>query len=122
MPAAPANRRPFVLVIVGLAVLVIVAIVLLSAGGLDGYYQAVRARLGEAFSPSSHQPWRDGYADLERIETQVATSRARRYFRVSDDRGYVLACEARDDVFHRVARWCDMIASTLAVGPEVAPQ
>ena len=92
------------------------------AGGLDGYYKAVRARLGEAFSPSSHQPWRDGYADLERIETQMATSRARRYFRVHGGHGYVLSCEARDDVFHRVSRWCDIIAATLAVGPEVAPQ
>jgi hypothetical protein len=93
-----------------------------AAGGLEGYYQAVRSRLGEAFSPTRHEPWRDGYADLERIETQVATSRAKRYFRVHGRRGYVLACEARDDVFHRVARWCDIIASTLAVGPEVAPQ
>jgi hypothetical protein len=92
------------------------------AGGLDGYYKTVRARLGVAFTPSKHEPWRDGYADLERIETQVATSRAKRFFRTHDGRGYVLACEARDDVFHRVSRWCDIIASTLAVGPEVAPQ
>ena len=90
------------------------------AGGLDGYYKAVRARLGEAFAAVRHEPWRGGYADLERIETQFAVSRARRFYRVHEGRGYVLACEARDDVFHRVARWCDIIAATLAVGPEVA--
>ena len=90
------------------------------AGGLDGYYASVRARLGDAFAAVRHEPWRDGYADLERIETQVAISRARRFYRVHEGRGYVLACEARDDVFHRVARWCDIIAATLAVGAEVA--
>ena len=91
------------------------------AGGLDGYYKAVRGRLGEAFAAVRHEPWKDGYVDLERTETQMAVSRAKRFYRVHQGRGYVLACEARDDVFHRVARWCDIIADTLAVGPEVTP-
>jgi hypothetical protein len=90
-------------------------------GGLEGYYKAVRGRLGDAFAAVRHEPWKDGYVDLERTETQFAVSRAKRFYRVHEGRGYVLACEARDDVFHRVSRWCDIIASTLAVGPEVTP-
>ena len=33
---------------------------------------------------------------------------------------YSLAFEAREDVFPRVSRWCDLIASTLRVGPGAA--
>ena len=49
----------------------------------------------------------------------MATSRSKRFYRVAEGRGYTLAFEARDDAYPRVARWCDMIASTLKVGPEV---
>jgi len=48
----------------------------------------------------------------------VEVTRARRYFRVADGRGYTLACDARDDIYSRVWRWCDMIAATLKIGPE----
>jgi hypothetical protein len=91
-------------------------------GSLDVFYKAVRKRLGDGFSVTSHEPWKDGYADLERTETPVSLSRVKRFYRVHDGRGYTLAFEARDDVFHRVSRWCDIIAATLAVGEEVAPR
>jgi hypothetical protein len=89
-------------------------------GGLDPFYKAVRVRLGDASGLMGHETWRDGYADLERTETTLSLSRVKRFYRVRDGRGYTLACEARDDVFHRVSRWCDIIAATLALGPEVA--
>jgi hypothetical protein len=91
-------------------------------GSLDVFYKTVRRRLGDGFSLTSHEPWKDGYADVERTETQVSLSRVKRFYRVNEGRGYTLAFEARDDVFHRVSRWCDIIAATLAVGPEVAPK
>ena len=34
----------------------------------------------------------------------------------AEGRGYTLAFEARDDVYPRVSRWCDMIAATLEGG------
>jgi hypothetical protein len=80
----------------------------------------VRARLGDASGLVGHEAWKDGYVDLERTETTLSLSRVKRFYRARDGRGYTLACEARDDVFHRVSSWCDIIASTLAVGPEVA--
>jgi hypothetical protein len=86
---------------------------------LDAFYQAVRQRLGEPTRVLDHAPWKDGYVDLERTESPVSVSRGKRFFRVHEGRGYTLAFEARDDVFHRVSRWCDIIAATLAVGPEV---
>jgi hypothetical protein len=89
-------------------------------GGLDAFYKSVRARLGDASGVVGHEPWRDGYADLERTETTLSLSRVKRFYRVHGGRGYTLAFEARDDVFHRVSAWCDIIAATLAVGPEVA--
>ena len=27
--------------------------------------------------------------------------------------------EARDDIFYRASRWCDLIASSLKIGPEL---
>ena len=88
-------------------------------GSLDAFYKAIRLRLGEPSQVLDHAPWKDGYVDLERSESPVSISRVKRFYRVHQGRGYTLAFEARDDVFHRVSRWCDIIAATLAVGPEV---
>jgi hypothetical protein len=90
-------------------------------GSLDVFYRAIRGRLGEPFRVTRHEPWRDGYVDVERAESQMAVSRVKRFYRVHGGRGYTVAFEAREDVFHRVSRWCDIIAETLAVGPEMAP-
>jgi len=89
-------------------------------GSLDGYYNATMAKLGDTVVALSHTPWRGGYVDLLHSETPVAVTRGKRYYRVAGGRGYTLACDARDDVFSRVSRWCDMIAGTLEVGPELA--
>jgi hypothetical protein len=36
-------------------------------------------------------------------------------------RAYGLTFEAREDVFPRVSRWCDLVAGTLRVGPRGDP-
>jgi hypothetical protein len=87
---------------------------------IETFYSAARAKQGEAFQVISHKPWRGGYADVLQTETPLAVSRVRRYFRIADGRGYSLAFEAREDVFHRVSPWCEMIAGTLRLGSEVA--
>jgi hypothetical protein len=87
----------------------------LAGGGLDAFYTATRKKLGLAIKVTSHTPWNDGYVDTESIETPVAMSRAKRFYRVSGDRAYTLSFEARDDVFHRASAWCDLIASTFTV-------
>jgi hypothetical protein len=84
-------------------------------GGLDRFYDATRHRLGEAFKVTGHDEWKGGYLDTERIETQVSQSRARRFYWASKERGYTLLFEAREDVFHRVSAWCDLIAGTFEV-------
>lgn len=89
-------------------------------GDVDAYYKATMEKLGEPFVVLNHTPWRDGYVDVLHSETPVAVSRAKRFYRVAGGRGYTLAFEARDDIYPRVSRWCDMIAATLKVGPEVA--
>ena len=98
-------------------------VVLLAYAGLiaipDAYYQAAMAKAGDTVSVLSHTRWRGGYVDVLHSETPVAVTRARRYFRVADGRGYSLACDARDDIYPRVSHWCDMIAATLRIGPEV---
>jgi hypothetical protein len=91
-------------------------------GTLDAYHKAVRDRLGEPFRLLNHALWRDGYVDIMRSETPMAISQVKRFYRVRDGRGYTLAFEARDDIYHRVARWADLIAATLKVGSEAAPQ
>jgi hypothetical protein len=88
-------------------------------GGLDAFYRATRDKLGEPYKVLSHDPWRDGFADFESVETPVAASRIKRFYRHAGGRGYTLSCEARDDAYPLVARWCDVIASTLKVGAEV---
>jgi hypothetical protein len=86
---------------------------------IDSFHAEARRKLGDAFKPLSHVPWNGGYADVLWVETPMAVSRNKRFYRVAEGRGYTLAFEARDDVYPRVAKWCDMIASTLKVGPEV---
>jgi hypothetical protein len=86
---------------------------------LESFYDATRLKLGEAFKLIQHSRWRDGYVDVMRTETPVTVSRVKRFYRVDGSRAYTVACEARDDVYHRVSRWCDMIAATLTTGPEV---
>ena len=88
-------------------------------GGLQAFYKATRTKQGEAFQIVSHAPWKDGYLDVLRSETPIAESRVRRFYRVSGARGYSLTFEAREDVYPRVYRWCDIIADTLKIGAEV---
>jgi hypothetical protein len=86
---------------------------------VDSYYKTTMSKLGDTVVAISHTPWRGGYVDVLHSETPVAVTRGKRYYRVADGRGYTLACEGRDDIYPRVSRWCDMIAGTLDVGPEV---
>lgn len=89
-----------------------------NAGGLDDYYEATRLKQGESFQLLSHAKWRGGYADQMRSETPVSVSRVKRYYRAAQGRGYSMTFEAREDVFPRVSRWCDLIAGTLTTGAE----
>jgi hypothetical protein len=88
----------------------------------DAFHKAMQAKLGENFQLLSHTPWKDGYADLMRTETPMAELRGKRFYRVVEGRGYTLACEARADVYPRVSKWCDMIATTLKAGAEMEPK
>jgi len=88
---------------------------------VDDFYNEAMRKLGEAFKVLSHTPWNGGFADVLWVETPMAVSRNKRFYRLAEGRGYVLAFEARDDAYPRVSKWWDMIASTLKVGPEVGP-
>jgi len=88
-------------------------------GSAEAYQKATMDKLGEPFVVLTHTAWRDGYVDVLHSETPVAVSRSKRFYRTAGQRGYSLALEARDDIYPRVSRWCDMIAATLKVGPEV---
>jgi hypothetical protein len=88
-------------------------------GDLESFYTSARERLGPAFDVWRHEPWGDGYRDLMHAETSMAASREKRFYRVSGGRGYTLSFVARDDVFHLVSTWFDMIAGTLKAGAEV---
>lgn len=88
-------------------------------GGLQEYYDATRLKLGDSFQIISHGKWSDGYVDQMRTETPVTVSRVKRFYRVAGGRGYTLSFEAREDVFPRVSRWCDLIASSLRAGEEL---
>jgi hypothetical protein len=90
----------------------------IEADDLEEFYAGVRRKQGDAFQLLRHERWRGGYADLLQVETPVAQSQLKRFYRVAGTRGYTLACEARVDVFGLVLRWCDLIAGTLAVGDE----
>jgi hypothetical protein len=86
-----------------------------AGGGLPEYYQATRAKLGENFQVTSHQGFHGGYVDIMRTETPVAVTFIKRFYFAGGGRGCSLAFEARDDVFPRVSRWADYVASTLQI-------
>jgi hypothetical protein len=88
--------------------------------GIAEFYEESRRRLGDAVPVLRHEAWKDGYADLLKTETPVSEARSKRFYRVANGRGYAVAFEAREDVFHRVSAWADQIADTLAVGEEVS--
>jgi len=88
-------------------------------GTVDTYYKSTMDKLGDAFAVLSHAAWHGGYVDVLHSETGIAESRGKRFYRAADGRGYALAFDARDDIYPRVSRWCDMIAATLKVGSEV---
>lgn len=88
-------------------------------GTVAEYRQATRDKQGDAFKVIGHEAWRDGLLDVLLTETPLAVSRGKRFYRTAGGRAYGLAFEAREDVFPRVSRWCDLIASTLLVGPEL---
>jgi hypothetical protein len=85
----------------------------------DSFYASASGRLGEAVQVMDHKLWKDGSADVLRSETPISVSRGKRFYRVAEGRGYTLSFEMRDDVYPRMSRWCDIIASTLKVGAEL---
>jgi hypothetical protein len=91
------------------------------AGDVDAFYVSTMQKLGDAFTILSHNRWDGGYVDVLQSETPVAVSRGKRFFRAADGRGYSLAFEARDDVYPRVSRWCDLIAATFKIDGEAPP-
>jgi hypothetical protein len=86
-------------------------------GGLAEYYDSTRRKLGENFAVIEHREWGDGYADLMRTETPVAISYVKRFYRARGGMGCSLVFEAREDIFPRLSRWADGIASTLQTSP-----
>jgi len=86
---------------------------------VESYYEATRKKLGENFEVLKHEPWPGGYVDVMRTETPLAVSNLKRFYRVEGRRGYSLAFESRDDVFPRVSKWYDLIASSLKTGAEL---
>jgi hypothetical protein len=86
-------------------------------GGLREYYDVTRAKLGENFQVSSHQGFRGGYVDVMRTETPVAVTYIKRFYFATASHGCSLSFEAREDVFSRVSRWADYIASTIRLSP-----
>lgn len=89
---------------------------------LESFHQAARQKLGDAYKVVSHTPWNGGFVDALWVETPMAVSRSKRFYRVAEGHGYTLAFEARDDIYPRVTKWWDIIASTLKIGSEVGPQ
>ena len=87
----------------------------------ERYAASISKRLGEAYKVLTEVDWRGGRVVMARVETPLAVSRAKRYFWVSGPRGYSVACEAREDLFVRVTRWCDVIASTLEIDGKPLP-
>jgi hypothetical protein len=86
---------------------------------LAGHYDETLRKLGDNFTILKHDGWTGGYADVMRTETPIAVSVLKRFFRVDGRRAYSLAFECRDDVFARVGRWYDLIASSLKTGDAV---
>jgi hypothetical protein len=89
-------------------------------GGVDTYYDQTRRKLGDAFQVVTHNRWKDGWVDVMRTETPIASSRVKRFYRGADKRGYSLTFESREDVFPRGQQWYDAIAMTLKTGAEVS--
>ncbi len=89
-------------------------------GDIEAFYETVRERLGDAAARRDHKEWHGGYADEFWSESALSASRSRRFMRVENGRGYMIACEAREDVQHRVLPWCAIIAETLRIGPAEA--
>jgi hypothetical protein len=85
-------------------------------GGLAEYYETTRRRLGDNFQVTSHAAFKGGFVDTLRTETPLAVSYVKRYTFAHGGQGCSLSFEARDDVFPRVSRWADFIASTLRFG------
>ncbi len=85
---------------------------------LEAFQELSRGRLGEAWQLQGEAAWGAGAVDSLRAETALSATRQRRFYRVGAGRGYTLTCEARDDAFFRVARWCDLIAGTLLLRGE----
>jgi hypothetical protein len=90
-------------------------------GGLAEYYEAGRRKLGDNFQIASHRAFRGGFVDVMRTETPISISWVKRYSFAKDGRGCSLTFEARDDVFPRVDRWADFIASTLRFAGAESP-
>jgi hypothetical protein len=91
------------------------------SGTLEGYAQTMRTRMGEGYKVLSHVEWRGGYVDMMRAETPISVARVKRYLWTRGGRGYALSCDAREDVFPRVTRWCDAIAGTLQLDGQPLP-
>ncbi|MCG6919967.1 MAG: hypothetical protein LJF15_02610 [Acidobacteria bacterium] len=87
------------------------------ARGIEAFYEATRARLGENLLVVSHEEWREGYVDVMRTETSIAASYIKRFYLAEGHRGVSLAFEGREDVFWRIDIWPDLIASTLKLSP-----
>jgi hypothetical protein len=92
-----------------------------TAKTIDAYWKEQRDAQGESFALLGHGTWRDGFVDTLRTETPMATSRVKRFYRIKDGKAFVLALDAREDVFPRVARWSDQIAETLLLAGESTP-
>jgi hypothetical protein len=90
-------------------------------GGLAEHYEAGRRKLGDNFQVASHRAFRGGFVDVMRTETPISISWVKRYSFAKDGRGCSLTFEARDDVFPRVERWADFIASTLRFAGAESP-
>ena len=85
-------------------------------GGLAEYYEMTRRRLGDNFQVTSHAAFKGGFVDTMRTETPLAISYVKRYTFAHGGQGCSLSFEAREDIFPRVSRWADFIASTLRFG------
>jgi hypothetical protein len=89
-------------------------------GDIEAFYSDTRQKLGGSFLILDHKRWKGGYRDVMSAESSLSASRVKRFYRVAQGRGYGLAFEAREDVYARVSRWCELIADTLKLGTDPA--
>ena len=87
----------------------------LAQDGLEPFYQATRAKLGEAFQVQPRALGRR-LRGRDALRDARSVSRVKRYYQVVGRRGYSLTFESRDDVYVRAFRWYDLIASTFKTG------